>query len=195
MATITTPSVDLFQLALLHQFSSAEYLEMIDKGVLGPQDRVELVEGFVVNMSPQGSRHNSFLMNFNRLLAPLHARFFIAIQGTLTVAEGQIFDPDFLLLRQKPEGYKNKLPDAKDVQLVVEAAESSLRFDQRIKLPIYAAAGIPEYWIADLEREVLVIHREPEADRYASIETWQGEDIVSPLAAPELSFAVRQAFN
>ena len=85
--------------------------------------------------------------------------------------------------------------DAKDVQLLVEASESSLRFHQRIKLPVYATAGIPEYWIADLEREVLIIHREPEAGRYTSVETWQVDEVVSPLAAPELSFAVRQAFD
>jgi Uma2 family endonuclease len=168
---------------------------MIDKGVLGSGDRVELVGGFIVNMSPQGSRHNSFQMQLNRLLAPLHARFFIAIQGTLTVTDGQVFDPDLLLLRQKPEGYKNKLPDAVDVQLVVEASETSLRFDQRIKLPVYASAEIPEYWIADLEREVLIIHREPDGSRYKWVETRQGDERVSPLAAPDLSFAVRQAFE
>jgi Uma2 family endonuclease len=195
MTTITPPTFDLFELAPLHQFRSAEYLEMINKGVLGPQDRVELVGGFIVNMSPQGSRHNSFLMKLNRLLAPLHSRFFISVQGTLTVAEGQIFDPDFILLQQKPEGYKLKLPEPRDVRLVVEAAESSLHFDQRIKLPVYAAAAIPEYWIADLEREVLIIHREPAAGLYASIETRQGDDLVSPLAAPELTFHARQAFD
>ncbi len=195
MTTIAPPSLDLFELAPLHQFSSAEYMEMINKGVLSPRDRVELVGGFIVNMSPQGSRHNSFLMKLNRFFAPLHSRFFIAVQGTLTIAEGQIFDPDFTLLKQKPEGYKLKLPEAQDVCLVVEASESSLHFDQRIKLPIYAAAEIPEYWIADLEREILIVHREPTEGRYASIETLQGDDIVSPLSAPELAFTVRQTFE
>lgn len=195
MATATPTSTDLFQLAPLHQFSSAEYLEMIEKGVLGPKDRVELVGGFIVNMSPQGTRHNHFLMELNRIFAPLHSRFTICIQGTMTVSEGHIFDPDFLLLDRKPDGYKNQLPDAKDVLLVVEAAESSLRFDKRVKLPVYAAVSLPEYWIADLEREELIIHREPTGEHYASVETWRGDDIVSPLAAPELSFAVRQAFD
>jgi Uma2 family endonuclease len=195
MTTITPPDFDLFEHAPLHQFSSAEYVDMISKGILGPQDRVELVGGFIVNMSPQGSRHNSFLMKLNRLFAPLHARFFISVQGTLTVAEGQIFDPDFILLQQKPEGYKCTLPEAKDVCLVVEAAESSLDFDQRVKLPAYALAGIPEYWIADLEREILLIHREAAAAGYATIASRQGDDIVSPLAAPELAFAVREAFE
>jgi len=195
MATVAPLTADLFELAPLHQFSSTEYLQMIEKGVLGTTDRVELVGGFIVNMSPQGTRHNHFLMQLNRLFAPLHSRFSICVQGTLTVSEGQIFDPDFMLLRKHAHGYKNKLPDAKDAQLLVEAAESSLRFDQRIKLPAYAAAQIPEYWIADLDREVLIIHRAPEGERYADVQTRHGDDIVSALAAPELSFAVGEAFN
>jgi Uma2 family endonuclease len=178
-----------------HRFSTADYLEMIENGVLGPDDHVELVGGVILDMSPAGIPHNGFLMMMFDLFAPLAGKYKIAIQGTLTVAEGQVYDPDVMLLRQRPDRYKTKLPESSDVLLVIEAAASSLPHDQRIKLPVYAAAGISEYWIADLEREVLVIHREPEADRYASIETWQGDDIVSPLAAPELSFAVRQAFN
>jgi Uma2 family endonuclease len=79
--------------------------------------------------------------------------------------------------------------------LVIEAAESSLRRDQQIKMPVYAAAGIPEYWIADRDRESLIVHRDPVAGTYASVETRRGDDVVSPSAAPELAFAVRQMFD
>ena len=95
----------------------------------------------------------------------------------------------------KPGGYKRRLPVPADVVLVVEAAETSFRRDQQIKLPVYAAAGIQEYWIADLEREELIVHREPEGNGYRKVETRRGDDVVSPLAAPELTFAVRQAFD
>jgi Uma2 family endonuclease len=189
------PDADVIAIAPLHRFSTAEYLDMIEKGVLGPDDHVELIGGVIVTMSPQGSRHNHFLMNLNRILSPLFQRFDIWIQGTLVVADRQVFDPDLTLLRRKPGGYKYKLPEPPDVLLIVEAAESSLPRDQKVKRPVYAASGIPEYWIADLEREVLIIHREPEGGSYNSVETRQGDDIVSPLAAPELSFAVRQAFE
>jgi len=127
MSTISQPTVELMQIAPLHRFSTADYLEMIEKCVLGPDDHVELIEGIIVNMSPQGSRHGHFLMRLNRLFAPLMGRFEITIQSTLTVAEGQVYDPDFLLMRQKAEGYKNRLPGSDDVKLVVEAAGSSLR--------------------------------------------------------------------
>jgi Uma2 family endonuclease len=168
---------------------------MIEKGVLGPKDKVELIGGFIVNRSPQGTRHNHFLMNLNRLFAPLHEHFCILVQGAITVAPGQIYDPDFLVLEQKRGGYKFKHPEASNVKLVVEASESSLRFDQRVKLPVYAAAGVPEYWIADLEREVLIVHRVPDGDTYKVIATRQGDDSVSSLAAPNIKFAVRQAFE
>jgi Uma2 family endonuclease len=195
MATIPLPAADFMQIAPPHRFSTADYLEMVEKGVLGPDDHVELIGGIIVNMSPQGSRHNYFLMRLNRLLSPLLDNFDLAIQGTLTVADGEVYDPDFMLLRRKPGGYKHKLPEPTDVMLVVEAAESSFRRDQQIKLPVYAAAGISEYWIADLEREVLFIHRDPTGSNYRTIEIRQKDDIASPSAAPGLSFAVRQAFE
>ena len=131
---------------------------------LGPDDHVELIEGVIVeHVTSRYSRIISYLIRIIRLFAPLLPKFELLVQGTLTVSEGQVYDPDFMLLRQQPDGYKTKLPDASDVQLVIEASESSFRRDQQIKLPVYAAAGIPEYWIADLNKEQLLIHRDPEA--------------------------------
>lgn len=189
------PAVDIAQVAPIHRFSTADYLDMIEKGVLGSGDHVELIEGIIVEMAPAGIPHHHFTMRVTELFAPLIGRYKISIQGTLNVAEGQVFDPDFMLLEQRADGYKSRLPDAADVLLVIEGADSSLPRDQKIKLPVYAKAGIPEYWIGDLEREVLIIHREPDEGRYKSVETRQGDERVSPLAAPELSFAVREAFE
>jgi Uma2 family endonuclease len=195
MATISQPDAALVEIVLLHRFSTADYLGMIEKGVLGRNDHVELIGGVIAEMSPAGIPHNHFLITAVEIFAPLLGKYKVAIQGTLTVAEGHVFDPDFMLLRRRPDGYKTKLPDASDVQLVIEAAESSLRKNQQIKLPVYAAAGIPEYWIADLDQEQLLIHRNPEGGAYKTLEIRQGDDLVSPLAAPEFSFAVRRAFD
>ncbi len=195
MATILHPITDLLQVAPLHRFSTADYLKMIEKGVLGPTDRVELIEGIITEMSPAGSRHNHFLGQLNRLFADLLEKHEVWIQGTLLVEEAHVFDPDFMILERKPGGYKHKLPGPQDVLLLVEAAETSLRRDQQIKLPVYANAGIAEYWIADLDREVLAIHRHLADGRYQTVEIRRGDDIISPLAAPEIQFAVREAFE
>jgi Uma2 family endonuclease len=179
----------------LRRFSTADYLQMIAAGVLGRRDRVELIGGMIVDMSPAGIPHNHFLINIVDIFGPLLPRFHFAIQGTLNVSEGQVYDPDFMLLRRKQESYKTQLPVAADVLLVVEASESSLRRDQQVKLPVYASAGIPEYWIADLDQESLIIHREPMGSGYRIVETRCGDDLISPLAAPDFSFPVRRAFD
>jgi Uma2 family endonuclease len=195
MATVLQTSAGFPEFLPLTRFSTADYLQMIEAGILGPQHRVELIEGVIVDMSPAGIPHNHFLINIIDLFAPLLGRFKFAVQGTLTVAEGQVFDPDFMLLQRTPDGFKTKLPDAPDVLLVVEAAESSLPRDQKVKMPVYASAGIPEYWIADLEHETLFVHRDPQLGGYRLVETRSGDEVVSPLAASDFSFAVRQAFE
>jgi Uma2 family endonuclease len=195
MSTISHSTSEILQIAPLHRFRTADYLEMIEKGVFASEEHVELIGGIIAEMSPAGSRHNHFLGQFNKLLVTVFNRFEVWIQGTLSVAEGHVYDPDVMLLRLKPGGYKHELPGPRDVLLIVEVAESSLKRDQQIKLPVYAAAGIPEYWIADLDHETLIIHREPEGGTYRTTEIRRGDDIVSPLAAPELSFAVRKAFE
>jgi Uma2 family endonuclease len=168
---------------------------MIEAGVLGPDDKVELIGGMIVQLAPQGSRHNHFLIELSRLFAPLWDRAILAVQATVTIAEGAVYDPDFLILRPEPERYKTRHPGPQDILLVVEAAESPLPRDQKIKLPVYATAGIPEYWVADLEDEVVIIHRDPQPGGYRLIETRRGDDVISPLAAPDFSFKVRQAFD
>jgi Uma2 family endonuclease len=117
------------------------------------------------------------------------------VQGTLSIEEGTLFDPDFMLLHKRRDHYRSKLPEASDVLLLIEAAETSLSRDQKIKLPSYGAAGIPEYWIADLRRKVMIVCRNPSATGYKSIEIRQDNDIVAPLAAPDVSFAVSEAFE
>lgn len=195
MSTTSSTTVDFSVPLPLKQFSTADYLQMIEAGILGPKHRVELIGGMIVEMSPAGIPRNGFLINIVDLFAPLIGRFRLAVQATLTVAEGQVFDPDFMLLTSRSDRYKSQLPQAGDVCLVIEAADSSLQRDQCVKMPIYSGAGVPEYWIADLEREVLIVHREPQPGGYRLVEKRSGDDIVSPLAAPDFSFAVRQAFD
>lgn len=195
MSTIEQINVGVPDFLPLWQCSTSRYLEMIEKDVFGPNDRVELIGGMIVDMSPAGSRPNHFLGQLNRLFAPAFDKFEVWIQGTMIVGEGQVYDPDFMLLRQKPGGYKDRLPECGDVLLVVEAAETSLKRDQQIKLPVYAAAGIAEYWIADLDQESILVHREPQVTVYQSIKACRGEDLVSPLEMPELSFAARKTFD
>lgn len=195
MATTGPSSASFPDFQSLRRFSSSDYLQMVEAGVLGPEDHVELIGGMIVEMSPAGARHNYFLGQLNRLFAPLWDQCEIRVQGTLDLSEGQVYDPDIMLLRSKPGDYKEQLPQADDVLLVIEASESSLQRDQQVKLPVYAAAGIQDYWIADLKKEVMLVHRDPTGTEYRSVETFGKNATITPLAAPEFAVELAKVFN
>jgi Uma2 family endonuclease len=178
----------------LHRFSSEDYLRMVEIGVLGPSDRVELIGGIIVEMSPAGSRHNHVLSKLTVLFAAVFARAVPSVQGTLALTSGDVYDPDFMLLRAKPGGYKSALPRAGDVLLLIEASETSLKKDGKVKLPVYAAEGVGEYWIADVDAETLHVYREPRGDRYEQHQAMRGAEVVSPLALPDFRLKVGDLF-
>jgi Uma2 family endonuclease len=194
MSTILTSSTDFPPYLPLRRFSTEKYLQMVAAGVLGPEDKVELIGGVIVDMSPAGIPHNHFLINIVELFSPLLATHRIAVQATLPLGVGQVFDPDFMLLRRTAQGYKHRYPQPADVLLLIEAAESSLRRDREVKLPVYAAAGIQEYWIADLDREQVLVHRDPAGEVYRTVSTHSGEESLNPQVAPEFSVTVQQLF-
>lgn len=173
--------------------TTEQYLRMIEAGILDSA-KVELIGGQITPMAPAGPEHNSSLMQLTRLFAQIVDRYFLLVQGTVVITEGQVFDPDFALLRLKPGGYKRAHARPSDIALVVESAASSLTKDRHVKLPIYAAAGIQEYWIVDLERELLTAYRDPEEQRYNSSQSMSGDDKISPLACPELTIRVGDIF-
>lgn len=186
----TTPQPDALQ---PHRFSTEQYLRMIEIGVLGPEHKVELIHGIISDMTPAGTRHHHTLMRLTRLFAPLLEPFELGVQTTTVIAGGQVFDPDFMLLERK--SYKHAHPEAGDIRLIIEAADSSLNRDLKVKLPIYAAAGIADYWVADCDREVLHVHRQPTATGYTEAQELAGDQTVAPLAAPEHAVRVADLFG
>jgi Uma2 family endonuclease len=194
MPTLVYPTAEFPVVLPPAKFTSKEYLAMVDAGFLEGK-KVELIDGVIVAMSPAGSEHNQFLILIVDLLVPVLEKYQLAIQGTLTVAEGQVFDPDVMLLQRRAGGYKHRKIEPADAVLVIEAAASSFGNDRTIKLPAYAQAGIQEYWIADLDNERLFVHREPAGATYQSVQVLEGEAVVSPLAAPDFSLTIRQMFE
>jgi Uma2 family endonuclease len=174
--------------------STDQYLRIIDAGILD-DDNVELIGGVITAMAPIGPEHNSSLYQLTEMFARVVDQVHLSIQSTVVFSEGNVFQPDLALIRRKAEGYKRALPRPEDVLLVVESSASSLPRDRHVKLPVYAATGIQEYWIADLEREVLVVYRDPQGARYRSERSFTGEEVVSPLACPELKIRVADIFK
>lgn len=174
--------------------STEQYLRMIDAGVFDSSDKVELIGGFITPMAPVGPEHNGSLFELTKLFAPVAEKFVIAVQATVAVSEGQVLEPDFALLAARVDKYMTALPRAADVLLIIESAASSLKNDRHVKLPIYAAAGIPEYWIIDLNSKSLEIHRDPVGEAYASKQELSGDDVARPLACHEVKLRVGGLF-
>jgi Uma2 family endonuclease len=174
--------------------STDQYLRMIDAGILD-DDKVELIGGVITAMAPAGPDHVGSLYALTECFAKVIDQFVLAVQGTIVIAEGNVFDPDLALLRGKPEGYHKSHARAEDIALIVEAAASSYKKDRHVKLPIYAAAGIAEYWLVDLDRQTLTVFRDPDGAAYRSEQSFAGDQAVSPLACPDLSIRVADIFG
>jgi Uma2 family endonuclease len=171
------------------RFTLDEYHRMGEAGILGEDDRVELIEGEIVEMSPIGSRHAAAVARIHHLFAVrLGARAVVWGQNPLLlptlVSEPQ---PDVTLLAPRVDFYAARLPEPPDVLLLVEVAETSLAYDRRTKVPLYARAGVVEVWLADLEHRRLTVHRDPRGDGYAAIRHPAAGEAFSPLAFPDLA--------
>jgi Uma2 family endonuclease len=102
--------------------------------------------------------------------------------------------PDLIVLRGSYSEFRSASPQPRDLDLVVEIADTSLQFDLTVKAPIYARAGIVEYWILDVASQRLIVHRDPQDGQYASVIVYGRDESVSPLAAPNSSFLIRSVF-
>lgn len=178
------------------RISTERYLEMARDGVF-EGDRVELVNGMIIDMSPAGTKHADVIDRLNELFFPIRGKHRVRIQNTLVVAEGQVYDPDFMLLKPRPasDPYADRHPDAADVALLIEVCGSSLAKDRDIKLPVYAAAGVPEVWLVDLESETVQVCREPKGERYGSMQTVGGGQELAALCLPGQTVGVSALFG
>lgn len=153
-----------------HRISVNEYYRMAEVGLLAPDDRVELIEGEIVDMAPIGSRHGGSVYELNRLL--VHAvgmRAVVLVQGPIRLGPRSEPQPDLALLRPRPDGYKRSHPTAAEVLLVIEVSDTTLKYDLQTKVPLYARHGIPAAWVFDLENRRLRSFRTPGEGRYLDV--------------------------
>ncbi|MGH6690447.1 MAG: Uma2 family endonuclease, partial [Gammaproteobacteria bacterium] len=114
--------------------------------------------------------HGRSLSHLNQLLAVrLASRAIVAVQGPIALADDTEPEPDVAIIRRRPVPYKEREAYAEDALLLIEVAESSLAYDRSTKLRLYAAAGIPEYWVVDGVAESVEVHRTPDAGGYRDV--------------------------
>ncbi|MEM9882996.1 MAG: Uma2 family endonuclease [Planctomycetota bacterium] len=179
---------------LIHwRISTERYLQLARDGVF-EEDRVELINGNIISMTPPNPPHNHCQILLTNRLRPDEATGLLAVEVTVHIADGHVYQPDVVLLKPGRD-YRTRYPVADDLLLVVETANSSIRKDRGPKLRAYAAAGVADYWIADVQRGVLITHREPREDSYRIVEERRGDDRVSPLRLPEYGLRVGDLFE
>jgi Uma2 family endonuclease len=173
-------------------FTVDEYYRMAEVGILKPEDRVELIDGEIIEMSPIGDRHAGCVNRANHLLTvTLATRAVVSVQNPLQLNNYTEPEPDIVVLKPRTDYYASKKIRAEDALLVLEIAETTLSYDRRIKLPRYATAGIPEVWIEDLKSNTLLVYRNPQGSMFTESLVLRGDETVTLHGFPDVTFSVK----
>lgn len=168
-----------------------EYHAMAETGILREEDRVELVEGEIIAMSPIGVRHMACV---NLLTDVFNYHFrgaaIVSVQNAVRLNNQSEPEPDVVLLKYRDDYYAQQMPTAVDVLLLVEVADSTVPYDRSVKRPLYARAGITEYWLINLVDNSIEIHRQPQDGVYQEMRTYYKDDVVTAVAFSDTEFKV-----
>ena len=178
-----------------HRFDVSDYRRMGEAGVFGPDVRVELIDGEIIDMVPIGPIHNGVVDHLNRLFVrATDERAVVRTRGSFELSMWSEPEPDLTILAPHDDFYKRTMPVPADVLLVIEVADSSLVRDRDVKLPSYARHGVPEAWLVDLVANRLTVHRDRSERGYASTTEVGDLCAVSPLRFPDISFDLSDLF-
>lgn len=174
-------------------FNVDEYYRMAEAGILHEDDHVELIDGEIIEMAAMGSPHAGCVSSIGEwLVTRLEGRAQVRIQMPLRLSQRSEPEPDLILVRPRSDHYRNGHPGAEDVYLLVEVADTSLNYDRRTKLPLYAREGVPEVWLVNLPGEQVEANRRPQNGQYQETIIYERGTSLAPSAFLELSIAVDQ---
>jgi Uma2 family endonuclease len=174
-------------------FTVDEYYRIYQAGVLNEDDRVELINGEIVYMSPTGTKHATCVDRLAEILTfALQKQAQLRVQSSIQLPPNSQPQPDLALLKRKADFYVSAHPTPADIYLLIEVADSSIAFDRNVKMPMYGAAGIPEAWLVDIEAQCIEVYRHPESGSYAESQTFKPGQSISLQAFPDIQIAVTE---
>ncbi len=166
-------------------FTVQEYHQMAEAGVLHEDDRIELIHGKIIQMSPIGRNHAAIVRRLANFLIPqLASQAIVDVQNPVRINEHSEPEPDIMVLPFRDDYYAESGVTPQDVLLLIEVSDSTLRYDRNTKIPLYATAGIPEVWIVNVDKQQLEVYLQPSEDRYQSMTTLNREDTISATQLP-----------
>ena len=173
------------------RFDVDDYYRMAAAGILHEDDRVELIEGEIVEMVPIGPPHTGGVDYLTwRFGQGCGSRAIVRVQGPVRLDRHSEPQPDLLLLKPRADYYRSAHPGPSDVLLLVEVTQSSIDYDRGVKLPLYGRFGVPEAWIVDLPGQQVETHRGPSPEGYRDVQRRGRGEQVAPTAFPELAIPV-----
>jgi Uma2 family endonuclease len=181
----------LMAIATTRRFTVDEYYRMGEVGILHPEERVELLDGEIVAMSPIGPLHAAVAARLQDLLSQsLRGLYQVRSQSPIRLSQRSEPEPDMAVVQARADYYATAHPTPADVLLLIEVADTSLALDRGAKLALYAAAGIAELWIVDLAGQQIEQHYDPAGNQYRSKQTYGRGQTISAHAASGLVLAV-----
>lgn len=147
----------------LRRLTVSEYHRMGEDQILKDDEHVELIEGMIIKMSPKGTKHSAVV---SKLSTPfyelvLQNKVLLRVQDSVVLTDNSEPEPDLAIVKPRVDVYMDRHPHPDDVQLLIEVSDTTLEKDRKIKLPIYAASGIPEVWIVNLVEKIVEVYRKP----------------------------------
>jgi Uma2 family endonuclease len=160
---------------------------MAAAGVFSEDDRVELIEGEIIEMNPIGSRHAACVGRLTKFLERLAGdRVIVWVQNPVQISNYSEPLPDVTLLKPRDDFYAHANPQPADALLIIEVADSSVEYDRDIKIPLYAEAGIPEVWLVNLPEGTVEIYAQLSDGVYQEIHVVKRGESLTPKSVPSL---------
>lgn len=182
----------------IHRINVAQFHRMLEAGVLTADDRVELIDGEMRDMAPIGPSHSGCTVGLIEVLArALRHRALMNVQGPLALDARSELYPDLMVLKPREDRYQTSHPHADDVLLLIEVSDTTLDYDRRTKLRKYARAGVPRYWIIDVQHRAIHEHQDPDrfAHRYRQSRTVTDGTLATDLDGIEVAVATADLFR
>ncbi|MCB9435318.1 MAG: Uma2 family endonuclease [Ardenticatenaceae bacterium] len=172
-------------------FTVDEYHQMIAAGIFKEDDRLELIGGELITMSPIGPRHAAVVARMTRLLSQHFSdAALVWVQNPVGLEAYSEPEPDVALIQFRSDFYAQAHPEPEDILLLVEVSDTTLAYDRSVKLPLYAQAGVVEVWLVDVGNKAIEVYRQPAENGYQVQLSLRRGDMISLLLFPEIKLAV-----
>ncbi|HLP90050.1 MAG TPA: Uma2 family endonuclease [Nostocaceae cyanobacterium] len=177
----------------IRKITVSEYHQIAEAGIFHPEERLELIAGQIINKSPQGTKHPATITRTQRILNQrLGDKVLIRTQSPVTLDNYSEPEPDIAIVKPHPLDYEDHHPYSSEVFLIIEIADTSLKFDREIKSLAYAKSGVIDYWVLDVNGHKLYVYRLPNAAGYQSEGILSENLTISPLAFPECEIRINE---